>query len=202
MAIEVTTEKAKEYRDINLDNIGRHSREIARNDRDRKAEVLTSADRLINEIIQARIANQEFGLSIIRGQIESLTRQRSFLLEGPMPRNEILELARDIVQINKQEALAHLLIEPLAKAKMTNTFPFENLPRNFPEEKIWMLFFLAISDEDIEKSVLQLPDVGLSQEERQAKAKEIASEIERLTALLQEELEKEENLNIERMEKA
>lgn len=181
----------EEFQEKNLDNTeGWWTHEKTLNDRHRKQRKLTGIDQLKQEIIQTRMLSHEYGLKAIQDKIQGLQDERTAILLAPMNKKEFLKEVKDLTHLRKKEALMEFVFMPLAAKKEGNLGPRLESGGIFPERKIWDLLYLAISDEDLEAVVAGLPDTGLSKVERQAKVKEINAEIERLTTLLNKELEK------------
>ena len=181
----------KEFQEKNLDNAeGWWTHEKTLNDRNRKRRRLAETGHLKQEIIQTRMLSHEYGLNAIQDKIQGLQDERTAILLAPMNKKEFLKEAKDLIHLRKKEALNEFVFMPLATKKEGNLGPRLESTGIFPERRIWDLLYLAISDEDLEAVVAGLPDTGLSKAERKAKVKEINTEIEGLTTLLNEELGK------------
>lgn len=155
-------------------------------DNERKGRGLEAVTHLKDEIIQLRMAYHDHDLNGFRKRIEELQDQRTFVLQAPMNKKEFLARVKELVHDAKKQALNRLVLMPLATTKESNLLPTLETRREFPEHNLWSLLYLAISDEDLEKVVGELPDTGLSTEERKAKVDEINAEITKLTDILKE----------------
>lgn len=171
----------EEHLDENIDTWNHGKTTI---DGRRKARGLNSVDNLKDEIINLRMAYHDHDLNEFRGKIQELQDQRTFILQSPMNKKEFLARAKEIVHDRKREALNRLVLMPLATTRDGNLLPALETTRVFPEEQLWSLLYLAITDEDLEAVVGELPGMGLSTEERKAKVAEINAEITKLTDIL------------------
>jgi len=190
--MDVTKKDIQKSKEINLDMAGFLTGDESNDDRERKDRTLLDVNQLKEEIIQTRMAVQNYGLSVIEAQIWALQDERTDILFGPITKEELLAKTKEIVQDRKKMALMKLLFMPLSVSKEKGFMPFMHTTsdRPFKEKDLWDLFFVAITDQDLEAVIAQMPDVGLSQAERQARIKEINAEIEKLNGLLNDDLAK------------
>jgi len=181
----------EEFQEKNLDNAeGWWTHEKTLDDRHRKQRRLAETGHLKQEIIRHRMMSHEYSLSGIQDKIQGLQDERTAILLAPMNKKEFLKEVKNLIHLRKKEALNKFVFMPLATKKEGNLGPRLETREIFPERKIWDLLYLAIKDEDLEAVVAALPDTGLSKAERKVKVKEVNAEIERLTTILNEELEK------------
>ena len=156
-------------------------------DRSRKGRNLQAVDHLKDEIIQLRMAYHDHDLKGWTQKIQDLQDQRTLALQAPMDKTEFLNRVKELVHDRKKEALNQLVLMPLAVTQAGNRLPTLETTKELSERHIWSLLYLAITDEDLEAVVGELPEIGcLTASERKSKVAEINAEIAKLT----EELEK------------
>lgn len=127
----------------------------------------------------------------IKNQIVELHDKRQALFEKSLSKEEFLKIAKENLASERKRRMEFIINEHLEKCLCNNLEPFTpKAVSSFPfyPANMGALFAAAITDEYVEKVVEQLPDVGLSQKERDAQIKKIDNEIERLTKSLEDEL--------------
>ena len=155
-------------------------------DRSRRGRNLQAVGHLKDEILQLRMAYHDHDLKGWTQKIEALQDERTLALQAPMEKTEFLSRVKELVHDRKKEALNQLVLMPLAVKQSGNLLPSIETTRSFPERHIWSLLYLAITDEDLEAVVGELPEIGcLSNSERKTKVAKINAEIAKLTEALE-----------------
>ena len=125
-------------------------------------------------------------------QIIKLTEEREELFSQPICKAELLELAKQEYQKNKEEfAMQGLLKKHLAECQGHRSYPFNptNIRVNMlTESQVWRLFFLVFTEKDIEETIATLPDIGISVEERERRIREIDKQIDKLSSQVEKDL--------------
>ena len=177
----------EKFEEKNLDeNIDTWDQQISRFDRDRKNRGLKAINHLKDEIMAARMAYHDHDLKGWTQKIQDLQDQRTLALQAPMDKTEFLNRVKELVHDRKKEALNQLVLMPLAVTQAGNLLPTIETTKEFPGRHIWSLLYLAITDEDLEAVVGEMPEIGcLTASERKAKVTKINAEIANLTEALE-----------------
>ena len=149
-------------------------------------ERLARLDRNAAEATRGRMLEIEERVSARRQRIEELNDEKNELIRSPLPKAELLALARVSLAEHRAEVL-DILVAHLKKCQDggERSHPFDPISLRlyeFPEDKAYRLFYLALGDTDLKEAVSRLPDVGVDRATREAKVKEINAEIDRLTS--------------------
>lgn len=162
---------------------------------DREIEAIRKKDfNLLNDLrrkaetIQGRrIDEVEKRFTDVRQAIEKLVEEKGDILRGPMPKGELVTAAKQAWAKGRQsmveEVEKHLAI---CQANSGTPFSYDVVRWIFNAENAWKLFYLIISEKDIESAAASLPDIGLSEKQKEKRITEIDAEIGRLSGMLDE----------------
>lgn len=168
------------------------NRDRVREVRQQNADTLVEFQKTTDEALQRHIAKFDGRYAVLKEQLRSLQSERTALCRHPVSKEEFLEKAKEQLQSGKDSLIERLVREMLAGCQQRNALPFNITGMRltmFPQEKAWELFFLACTEEHLEKAVAQLPDIGISTKDREAKLKELDAEISRIMQALKDDLE-------------
>ena len=132
-----------------------------------------------------QIAEIQEKTKILSDKLHSLTRQKINILRSPLPKSELLELAKEAWKETRRRLLFDEFLVPFLKIAQDRREVqfFENIHLRIDFLKAVYCIFTA---EDIEEAVKALPDDGLSESEIEAEVKKLDKEM----AALQNELRK------------
>lgn len=167
------------------------NREERRAQREKNKEELDGVLKKTDEIAARVLDPIQKRHEDIKSQIVELHEKRQTLLEKPLSKEEFIKIAKENLASERKRCMERMLNEHLEKCLCNNLEPFT--PKAiasfaFHQFNMSALFAVAITDEYVENVVNQLPDVGLSQKERDAQIKNIDNEVKQLNQLLDDEL--------------
>jgi hypothetical protein len=163
---------------------------IQSEDMKKLGKINTKAD----EIVAKAVDEIQRRCQILRDKIKELIDKKSVMLRSPRSKPEVLELAKEALRKNRKDLfLDGVLVSHLKDAQNQHDIALHPDSvrmgicggRNF-----WKLAYCIITEEDIEEAVKALPDIGLSENERDAQVKKIDEEIANLESQVEKELKK------------
>jgi hypothetical protein len=121
----------------------------------------------------------------ILDKIKGLQTEKEKLLVAPMSKEELLRLAKEQFNLQRERSLIDGLIDHLKGCQTGIIRPFDpdKIRYSFPADMGLLLFYFVITEKDIERAVSALED-GITEEEREKKIKEIDKEIAGLENLI------------------
>lgn len=127
----------------------------------------------------------------IKTQIDDLIDQKHELLRSARTREDMRELAKQQLRKLRHENLVEgWLLPHLKTVQASGSFPLE-IPQMklhlMSEFESWRAGYGIITEEDIDWACDMLPEIGLTQEEKTQKVKEIEQQIAALEKKLQED---------------
>ncbi len=157
--------------------------------RDENKKELTDVVKKSDEIIARKIDPIQKRLESIKKQIVLLHEKKQEVMERPISKEEFIKLATDQI-LTQKEGFIEFNVKPhLEECRMGNIPPFSSMNRfALKDSNIASLFAFAITEDDIKKVLDPLPEIGISQKERDSQIKKIDNEIKRLTESLEDEL--------------
>lgn len=170
MATMISTFERRKQRDQNKKNI---------------SELIKKSD----EIIARKIDPIQNRLKNIKKQIVSLHDKKHEVMEQPISKEEYLKIAMDKI-LAERESFIEFKVKPhVEECRKANIPPFSNI-RYFAlkDSNIAALYAFAINEDDVKKVIDSLPEIGISQKERDSQIEKIDGEIKRLTKSLEDEL--------------
>lgn len=151
---------------------------------DRKDEKrVLGVNRAVEDIKTRKLTEIEQRCKPILAKIEALTQEKGELLRAPQAKSEIIQWAKDRLREEKKNHLQMFLKEHLQACLTRKAIPFDPITLRtwtLPEGKCYQLVFFCITPEDINEAAAGLEDVGIPEEEREAKIKKIDATISRL----------------------
>ena len=169
------------------------SRDERKLQREKNQDELSSLLKKSDEIIGRTIDPIQKRHNDLKDQIQKLHDEKQDLLEKPISKEEFLNIAKNNLHAEKKRRMDLILKSHLEKCLSQNLMPLE--PINFSafafvQQNLGALFAFAITDEDIERAVNEMDEVGISTDERDSKVKKIDNEIARLIKAMESELQK------------
>ena len=168
--------------------IDRHQRKQQREkNKDELSNILNKSDEIIGRTVDPIQKRHED----IRKQIVELHEKKQRLLEKPISKEEFLKMAKDNLLSERKRCMERIVKPHLEVCHAANFRPFTgNAFRTFglTDSNMVSLFAFAITDEDVERVLGPLPEIGISQRERDSQVKKIDNEIEQLVKSLENEL--------------
>jgi hypothetical protein len=164
--------------------------EIRKEDIKKLKKVQDKADEIVAKTVDAI----QRKCQALRGKIQELIDKKGDILRSPYSKAEVLTLAKEALRKNRKELFFDgVLIPHLRDAQNQNDialFP-ESVRRGICSERnFWKLAYLLITERDLEESVKALPDIGLSESEKDAQVKALDAEITALEGQIEKELKK------------
>jgi len=160
--------------------------------RDRKT--LEDFDKRIESLKASRLEGIDSFCNQIKAKIKALQDEKHELLRSPRTKEELLSTAKEELRRNREEislvTLRKHLEECQRKGGGVPLWPSVMSTGLFNERNTWKLCYLVITDELLEKLVSELPDIGLSEEQRAAKVARLDEEIASLTRELEQNFKK------------
>ncbi|MDY6989229.1 MAG: hypothetical protein SWQ30_14355 [Thermodesulfobacteriota bacterium] len=158
----------------------------------RKADqaALSKLGKTAEEIKAQRIGEVEDRYNQIQAKIKSLQEQKRETLVAASTKQLFLEAVKARARASRQDLLEKLLGPAFEEWHRRNWVPFEGPGiklKVLQEENLWRLLFLCITDNDLESLVEKLPDIGITEEERQAEIERLDKEITKLSDQLEKE---------------
>lgn len=124
----------------------------------------------------------------IRDEVESLEDARKDMLERPRTLPELADFCKQKLREGRQQCIEKMVFGHMQAVQKNRSEPFQ--PESIrvhllPEYEMWRLFFLAVSEDDIDRAIARLQESKSSatQAEIDAKVEEINA---RITELAQE----------------
>lgn len=158
---------------------------------DRK--ILQNLEGKVETIKGVRLTEIESLYNGIKARIKELQDKKHDVIREPINKEEFLKGALHQLNEERRDAFKSILQSTLEAAHLANTMPFSvlGLKRKIERgENLGKLVFLCITGEDLKEAVASLPDIGISNAEREAKIKEIDNEIAGLSSRLEKEFRK------------
>jgi hypothetical protein len=124
-------------------------------------------------------------------RMKELQDEKDRILDAPLTKDELLEIARDELPRKQREFKETFLREHFAGCQNRKQTPLSEL--NFRldfGDNVHMLLYMLISLDDIEGAIASLPAIGTSKKEREAKVKKIEKEMIELSGQIDQEAEK------------
>jgi phage-related minor tail protein len=157
-------------------------------DRNRGKGIGVMADALMSktkETIQKKV--EQF-----KKKINELIDKKYDLLQSPFSKAEILEMAKEALREGKKQLFDEFLVKHMRDCQNRQDLIFldRSLGNYFDQHRAWKLIHLIITEKDLEKAAEMLPDIGISESERNAQIKALDTEIAALEAQIEKELKK------------
>lgn len=146
-------------------------------------EVIREATEKVNEIYNKRVLDIEAKYNGLLARMRELQDEKDRLLDGPLTKEELLGIARKELPQKQGEFKKSFLEQHFANCQIKKASPLSELDFRLQmnEDADIMLFYLLITDEDIEAAISLLPDIGISEKARKSKARKIEKEISELS---------------------
>jgi len=157
-------------------------------------QTLEAFDKRIESLKASRLEGIDSFCNQIKEKIKSLQDEKHEVLREPRTKKELLSVAKEELRRNREEislvALRKHLEECQRKGGGVPLWPSVMSVGLFNERNIWKLCYLVITEEILEKLVGELPDIGLSEEQRAAKVARLDEEIASLNRELERNFKK------------
>ena len=161
-------------------------------EREKNREVLKDVTKKREEIVTRKLDKIQRQYEQIELEIKKLQEQKSELMSGAVTKAEILKKAKEQLSARREQFTEMILVKHLTECQAANIMPFAK-DHIVPDYQLGRLFFFAVNEQDIENAVAQLPDIGMSMAEREAKIEEINKEISKLQKVISNDLEIEKS---------
>jgi hypothetical protein len=128
--------------------------------------------------------------SILLARIKELHDEAHEAMKLPITKEELLKVAKAELREGRERAIGKYIMDQLKGAQAGYITPFSQTGCNhtFSDDlNVWQLFFLAVSEKDIEFAVESLEETGVPANEREARIKAINEEVQRLSEILDSE---------------
>ena len=153
-------------------------------------ETLLAAQRHVNEIKQQRAEELQTRLDALLAKMKSLQEEELALCKMPIQRKEFLELAKDQLRDMRTDALGEMLLPHLQECQENNTTPLQPSALKLTvmaEKNLWRLFYVGLTEKDLKKLVNSLPDIGISDFDRNDRLAGVTAEITKINDILKTE---------------
>ena len=137
-----------------------------------------------------RLGEIEDRFNTIRARIKELHDEAHEAMKLPITKEELLKVAKAELREGRKRAIGKYIMHQLKGAQAGHITPFSQTGCNhtFSDDfNVWQLFFLAVSEKDIEFAVESLGESGVPANEREARIKAIDEEVQRLSEILDSE---------------
>ena len=157
--------------------------------RDENKKELDEAVKKSDEIITRALDPIQKRLESIKKQIVLLHEKKQEVMERPISKEEFTKIAMDKILGERRSFIEFKLKPHLEECRMGNILPFAKMAHfALKDSNIASLFAFAITEDDIKMVLDPIPEIGISQKERDSQIKKIDGEIQRLNKSLEDEL--------------
>ena len=153
-------------------------------------DTLLAAQRHVNEIKQQRAEELQTRLDALLAKMKSLQEEELVLAKMPVQRKEFLEIAKDQLRDMRTDALGEMLLPHLQECQENNTPPLQPAALKLTvmaEKNLWRLFYVGLTEKDLKKLVNSLPDIGISDFDRNDRLAGVTAEIKKINDILKTE---------------
>jgi hypothetical protein len=159
-------------------------KEIIQADRERLAGIASQ----VQDLKSVEIDRIDKQYSDIEGRVKQLQDEKHELLRAPITKSELLEKALASFQRQRKAVIMDdYLLRYLQSCQNSGAHdPFSQVEARlaFGPDQAWKLFYLCLTEDDIRIGVEQLPEIGMTAQQRESKIKAVDDEIQRLAASL------------------
>jgi hypothetical protein len=130
----------------------------------------------------------------LKDKIAERIEKKADILISPRSKAEVLKLAKEALRKNRKELFfGEVLIPHLIDVQKHADIALhrESMRRGICSEKnFYKIAYLLITEKDLEEAIEALPNIGLSENEKDAQIKELDEEIAALGSQIEKELKK------------
>jgi hypothetical protein len=158
-------------------------------DQEKRRAINTIADDLASKIkgtIQKKVQP-------LKDKLNELLERKKELLRLPLTKAETLEMAKEALKENKRLYLNEFLMKHLSDCQTQNVdAPLSpgSMMAASGRDDYWKLAYWILREEDLEKAIEILPDIGLPFAEKDVQIKKIDKEIAAFESQIEKELKK------------
>lgn len=154
-------------------------------------DTLLEVQRRVNELKAKKVQELQDRLDASLAEVKALQEERLTLVKMPVQKKEFLKTAKKRLREMRSEALEGILMDHLAQSQEQNTVPLQSSSIKLTvmaDKNLWRLFFISLTDKDLEILVDKLPNIGISAKDRESRLAEIDKRILKLSSALEVEL--------------
>jgi hypothetical protein len=162
--------------------------------RNEDTEKLDRVQSKVNEIIANVTDAIQKKCKVLKDKIAEKIEKKADILISPRSKGEVLKLAKEALRKNRKELFfGEVLIPHLMDVQnhVDIALHRESMRRGICSEKnFYKIAYLLITEKDLEEAIEALPNIGLSENEKDAQIKELDEEIAALGSQIEKELKK------------
>jgi hypothetical protein len=154
---------------------------------------LEKIGKVADEIAKSKVTTIQEKTQSLKQKIQELIDKKGDLFRSPRSKAETLKLAKDVLKTQKENFFKEVLVSHLKNFQLQHTGFLDSATLRvhlFTENNAYRFVYWMLSEEDIEKAAQLLPDIGLSEKERELEIQKIDSEISALEDQIEKELKK------------
>jgi hypothetical protein len=154
---------------------------------------LRAVDTAANDLTKSITDRAQKKCQTLKDKIRELIEKKREVLNQPHTKAELLEMAKDALREHKKEFFDEMLASHLRDCQNPewgHILAPLHLRMFFRPGDEWKLIYWIITEEDIEKAMKTLPDIGLSTVEKNAEIKKLDTEIAAIEDQIGKELKK------------
>jgi len=138
-------------------------------------------------------------LNGLLAKMRELQEEKYQLKRAPYTRKDLLKMAKEELRKQRDRHKDKILRTHLDLCQQRKANPFTELSMSvlFRTEEYWQLAYLLFEEKDVERIIKELPDIGISLEDREAKNKEL----DRKILSIKNEIDKEYAIETAQVEK-
>jgi hypothetical protein len=154
---------------------------------------LEKINKVADEIAKSKVTVIQEKTQSLKQKIQELIDKKGDLFRSPRSKAETLALAKNILKTQKENFFKDILVNHLRNFQIQRDdflSPVTLRVNLFTENNAYRFVYWMLSEEDIEKAAQMLPDIGLSEKERELEIQKLDSEISALEDQIEKELRK------------